>query len=114
MATREERLAENEAIFREVNERVAEVSTKFGLEALSAVCECSNAGCMERFELERSAYADLRSSGDRFAVVPGHEEPDVERTVDRGEGYLIIEKVGAGAEVAERTDSSPEPAERKE
>jgi hypothetical protein len=110
VATREERLAENEAIFREVNERVAEVSERFGLERVSAVCECARAGCTERFELGQSDYEEVRSSSALFAVVPGHETPDVETVVARRDGYLIVEKLGVGAEIADREDSREEPA----
>jgi hypothetical protein len=112
VATREERLAENEAIFREVNERVAEVGDKLGLAMVSAVCECANAGCTERFELSRRDYEGVRSFSNRFAVIPGHEKPDVETVIDRRAGYLIIEKIGVGVEVAEREDSHNDPARK--
>ena len=77
VTTREERLAQNEAIFREVNERIAGVSETLGLDTVSAICECATAGCVERFDLSRGEYEGIRSSGDRFAVIPGHEEPEV-------------------------------------
>ena len=105
VTTREERLAANEAIFREVNERVAEVSEKLALDTISAICECATAGCAERFEISRRDYGEVRSSSDRFAVLPGHEEPEVEIVVDRRDGYLIVEKFGVAAAVAEREDS---------
>jgi hypothetical protein len=115
MATREERMAENESIFREVNERVAEVSERFKLEQVSAVCECANTGCLERFELSRSDYEGIRSSSSsRFAVIPGHEKPEVETVIDRREGYLIVQKIGVGAEIAEREDARNEPARRED
>jgi hypothetical protein len=106
-------MAENEAIFREVNERVAEISKSFGQETVSAICECATADCTERIELRRSDYEHVRSSSVRFAVIAGHEEPDVETVVERREGYLIVEKFGVAADVAERQDSrTASPGER--
>ncbi|HUR16008.1 MAG TPA: hypothetical protein VMZ33_01870 [Candidatus Limnocylindrales bacterium] len=97
-----------------MNERVAEVGDKLGLDTVSAICECAAAGCVERFELSRSEYEGVRSSSDRFAVVPGHEEPEVERVIERREGYLILEKVGVGAAVADREDPRSDPPRKED
>jgi hypothetical protein len=105
MTTREERLAENEAIFREVNDRIAEVSDRFELERVTAICECATAECTQRFELSRSDYDTVRSTGIQFVVVPGHEQPDIERVIERRPDYLLVEKVGEGTKVAEEQDS---------
>lgn len=104
MTTREERLAENEVVFREVNEQIAEIGVRFELETVSALCECVSASCTERFELSRASYAQVRSSSVRFVVVPGHEKLDVETVVDELEGYFVVEKIGVGARVAEQRD----------
>ena len=114
MTTREKRLAENEAVFREVNERIAEVSDRFELEAVSAICECANAECTRRFELSRRDYDEVRARSLQFAVVPGHERPDIERVIARRAGYLIVEKIGEGAEVAEEQDSGGRSAAKEE
>ena len=103
-------MAENEVLFREVNERVAEVSEKFGLHTVSTICECATADCTDRFELSRSDYEGIRSVSARFAVIPGHEKLDIETVVERREGYLVVEKIGVGAEVAARQDSRNQPA----
>jgi hypothetical protein len=106
MTTREARLAENEAVFREVNERIAEVSDRFELEAVTAICECATSDCTQRFELSRGEYDEVRSRSLQFAVVPSHERPDIERVIGRRARYLIVEKIGEGADVAEEQDSS--------
>jgi hypothetical protein len=36
-----------------------------------------------------------------FAVVPGHERLDVERVVEEGRGYFVVEKLGEAGEAAE-------------
>ena len=112
MRTREERLAANEALFREVNERIAEVSERFALEEVSAICECATVDCTQRFDLSRRDYKEVRSASIQFVLVPGHEKPDIERVVERRDRYLIVEKIGEGAEVAEERDSRARSAAR--
>ena len=47
-------------------------------------------------------------------VVPGHERPDIERVIGRRAEYLIVEKIGEGAEVAEGQDSGGRSATKEE
>lgn len=110
MGSREERLGENEALFREVNERIAEVAEEF-LEIgatdtpVEFNCECGAADCTEQISLTLVEYEALRSEPTRFAVVSGHEVPDVERVIDRQPNYLVVEKVDDDAEeVARESD----------
>jgi hypothetical protein len=35
-------------------------------------------------------------------VVPGHEHLELERVVDKAEGFNVVEKIGPGRDVAER------------
>jgi hypothetical protein len=106
VSSSEERVARNEALFREFNERVEDMAETFDLlgegDALSVgfVCECGNLDCLERLELTRSAYEEVRSDPKRFVVAPGHENLEVERVFARGEGYLVVEKMEEAAEVA--------------
>ena len=91
---RAERIAENEARFRDINERLRgdlqPVITD--AEALRFVCECGNASCREGVAVPLAEYRAVRLHPRRFAVVPGHEIVDVETVVERHEGYLVIEK----------------------
>ena len=96
----EEGVARNEALFREFNERVEDLADTVGAERIRFVCECGDLDCLKRVELTRAAYEEVRSDPKRFAVAPGHEKPEVERVVARGEGYLVVEKVEAAAQVA--------------
>lgn len=104
--TREERKGLNEAVFREVNERIEDVAETFGLaHELDLVCECGDASCVQRITMTHDAYERLRSDAHLFAVHPGHEQEDVDRVVDRQQGYHIVEKIeGPPARVAEQTD----------
>jgi 5-bromo-4-chloroindolyl phosphate hydrolysis protein len=107
MTDREERLALNEAMFREVNERVEErLGAVLGEQDLLAVlCECADVGCNQRIQLSREAYERVRSDPAQFVVVPGHARSDIEDVVAHTDGYEIVRKRGEAGEVAERLDS---------
>jgi hypothetical protein len=94
----QQRVAGNEALFREVNERMAEAAEHFAGTAederapLDFVCECGRAGCAEKMAMSLAEYERVRSEATHFAVVPGHELPEVERVVERHATYLVVEK----------------------
>jgi hypothetical protein len=96
----EERVARNEALFREFNERVEDLADSGGADRVRFVCECGDLDCLDRVELTRAAYEELRSDPTHFVVAPGHENAEVERVVARGEGYHVVEKLEAAAQVA--------------
>jgi len=101
----EHALARNEALFREVNERIAELTEANdagGGDAVAFVCECSSLECGAQIALTLVEYATVRARPEVFAVVPGHERLDVERVVGEGHGYLVIEKLGEAGDVAEQ------------
>jgi len=104
---RERRVGLNEALFREVNERIGGLTEDFRSvqDSMTIVCECGDAVCVERFQVEVAGYERVRANPLRFLVVPGHQAPDVERVVEELPTCLVVEKdKGAGAEVAEQTD----------
>ena len=104
---REERIGMNEAVFRDVNERIEDVATAFSLttEPLDLICECGDAACVERISLSREAYDGIRADAHLFAVATGHVAPDVEEVVENRPGYDVVRKFqGIPAEVAEKTD----------
>ena len=105
MSDQGERVGLNEALFREVNERIEGLQSDFGLTGtFEIVCECGTAACTERFAITREDYRALRENPRRFAVVPGHEMPELERTVAEGTAYLVVEKTDPDAvEAAEET-----------
>ncbi|HEX7256367.1 MAG TPA: hypothetical protein VF236_10610 [Gaiellaceae bacterium] len=101
------RIGKNEAIFREVNERLRELGEGFSLvsEVAEFVCECGDASCTERIQLPLGEYERVRSDPKWFVVVPGHEAPDYERTIAETDDYLIVEKLPGGpAGIAIRED----------
>jgi len=104
---REERIGMNEAVFRDVNERIQEVASAFDMstEPLDLICECGSANCVDRIALAPSEYEQLRADPRMFAVAPGHVTPDVEKVVEERKGYDIVQKFeGTPAEIARQTD----------
>jgi hypothetical protein len=103
---RTRRLAENEAIFREVNETIEARAAEHGDggHLYHFVCECSDAGCRDIVKLTVEEYEHVRACGDRFAVMAGHEDPRVERVVEEHPRFRVVEKFGEAGEVVRRLD----------
>ena len=102
---RQHRLAENEALAREVNERVGEVAASWYAEGepLEFVCECSREDCTDRIRLRMDEYLEVRSRPVWFALIPDHLAPEIERSVKTLGNALVVEKIGVGQQVAEET-----------
>jgi hypothetical protein len=101
----EQRAARNEALFREVNENIARLEERHGTTATEPtyLCECANPGCAEQIAIDLETYRRVRAEPRFFFVRPGHEDPELERVVERHDGYLIVEKTGEAGAVAEQT-----------
>ena len=94
MAEPEVRIAHTEALFRDVNERIAESAERFQASETEFVCECSDPACTERVHATLNEYEQVRSDGAQFLLVPGHEDTRIERVVERPRGrFAIVEKV---------------------
>ncbi len=93
----------NEALFREVNERIREITTwDTGAEFL---CECGDPDCAQPIVMTVDEYEAVRSRPTRFLIVAGHEVPDVERVVERTDRFAVVEKLpGEPATIAVETD----------
>jgi hypothetical protein len=111
VSEREQRIVENEALFRTVNERIEDLNASFAVttdDDSSWVCECGDSSCVERIEFTVEEYERVRENSHWFLIKPGHEIRDVEHVIERHENYLIVEKPDAtfrGAhELDERTD----------
>lgn len=90
-----ERRATTEALFRDVNERIAESAERFDATGTEFVCECADPNCTHRVEASLTEYEEVREEPTTFLVVPGHEQADIEHVVsDRGR-FRIVDKVQA-------------------
>jgi hypothetical protein len=104
---RDARIGLNEAVFREVNERINDLAENLGLDqqALDLVCECADPNCVERVSMSRAEYEELRSESTHFAVHIGHQQPEVEDVIAERRTYFVVRKrEGEPAEVARETD----------
>jgi hypothetical protein len=91
-STEAEKIARNEALFREVNERIAETAERFEADEASFVCECAQPACTERVDVTLDEYERVRQDGATFLLVPGHEDRRVESAVDVEAGHAVVEK----------------------
>jgi hypothetical protein len=103
-------------MFREVNERIAELSESVSGWApegrlVEFQCECgAEGGCWERVEMTLAEYETVRAQDDRFALLPGHETNDIETVVERTERFVIVDKLPA-VEAFVRDDPRGAPSE---
>lgn len=111
MQTQHERLAKNEALFREVNERIQEVDEHLqgpGMDQFSLwefICECADESCFARIELLPEEYESVRDDSTHFVIVPGHELSGIEQVISRKDRFAIVEKAaGEPARIAVETD----------
>ena len=98
--------ARNEALFREVNERIEAVSKTVppDEEQMQFLCECDDTACTEKVSARRAEYEAVRAVATHFIVLPGHDDPDVERVALRNERFLVVEKEGQAAHEAQEDD----------
>ncbi|MGH2977096.1 MAG: hypothetical protein ACRDKC_01815 [Gaiellaceae bacterium] len=90
-----ERRATNEALFRDVNERIAESAERFEADSTEFVCECADPNCTERLTVALAEYEEVRARPTSFLLAPGHEHRDIEQVIaDRGR-FRIVEKIQA-------------------
>src|SRR6266704_1208380 len=87
---REVRAAENQSLFREVNERVKDLNVRFSFVTKIGdwICECANDTCFEHLAL----------SADE------HVWPDVERVTERNTRYWVVEMNDRAGELAKRAN----------
>jgi hypothetical protein len=99
---RNARFARNEAIFREVNERIEELTPSD--ESLEILCECGNPDCREPLRVSVADYERVRQEPTNFLVAPGHAIPAIEEVVDGAQGFEVVRKLAEEGELARKTD----------
>jgi hypothetical protein len=92
------RQARNEALFREVNERIAQLGANAQAWSpdgtVEFMCECGEeGGCGQRVRVPVAVYDRVRSQDDRFVVRPGHETLEIERAVEWTDDYVVVDKI---------------------
>ena len=123
MSKVEDRLIENEVIFRGYNEGVQKGFEKLKRTAeeqhwdepveqddteLYFYCECSDDSCQERIELKPSRYNEVHEDRSQFVVVCGHEISKIEKVVETVKDYCIVRKHETPPETSPgRSDALP-------
>lgn len=101
--SREERIAFNECLCRDLN-RHKVPWMKSRLPSAKFRCECGDLGCGARFLLSEAEWNAIRSQPDHFAVAPEHVAQGVEVVVKEYSDFWIVEKQGEAEEIAEQVD----------
>jgi hypothetical protein len=96
----------NEALFREINERIEDAGTTHAPDdvPLEFLCECDDTDCVEKVSATRTEYEAIRAVATQFFVLPGHDDPGVEHVVQQTERFLVVEKEGEAAHEAREGD----------
>lgn len=100
------RRARNQTLFREVNERIAELLNRLDGEAAtqSFICECSRTGCTDMIDVPLATYSRVRDDPTLFLLAVGHEDPSHEDVIEIHDGYLIAKtKPGIASQMAVET-----------
>lgn len=97
-----ERAARNEEIFRAVNERIEEASSHGVQGPLPFHCECARESCFARVDLLPARYRAVVAQRYLFVIVPGHDQPQVERVVEEHANHWVVEKIGEARRALDR------------
>jgi O-succinylbenzoate synthase len=102
---RKERIAVNEGLFRNANERTAEWDeVRDSDEPVLYVCECANPDCRRRIRLTREEYERVRQDSKHFAATQGHQIADAETVIEDNGDWVVIEKHDDVAETVRAMD----------
>jgi hypothetical protein len=110
-----ERIARNDATFRDANERIRVVAeaTQLGDDALLPfLCECADLQCTTIVQLTGAEYEETRANPRWFVNAHGHQQSSHgwARVVEEFERYTLVEKIGEAGTIAEELDPRSEPA----
>jgi hypothetical protein len=106
MGYREERVAQNEATSREINEGIDSAFESEPADAFTfVICECGLEKCDQVLRITKAEYERVRSDPRQFVIVRKHLVADVEQVVFEGDGFVVVAKrEGTPAEVAVQED----------
>jgi hypothetical protein len=111
MNERKRRVAENEAIFRAVNEQLSGLAASVATQEtrdneVEIVCECGAQSCTDRITIPQADYRRTREDSTLFLLRPGHDDPEAETVVARATTYWIVRKrPGTGESVSRALDT---------
>lgn len=101
----QERIAKNDALFREANEGIRKAAAEQGLDdgEIPFLCECADPTCRTVIVLNVDDYQRVRSGPRRFLNARDHEHAALgfAKVVEQHDGWTIVEKIGLAGELSE-------------
>ena len=93
--TTEQRIAQNNATFREANESIRDKVERERppMTTIPFLCECAREDCREPVPMSLDAYAKVRAVPTYFLNFPGHEEVEGAGAVvvECGETFVVVD-----------------------
>ena len=101
-----QRVAENEILFRQVNEHVV-AGGRRPAENFEILCECADASCMDHVRVTTEWYERARGQATDFLLKPGHVIPEFETVIASHDDFVLVRKTGEAAALARKLDPHP-------
>jgi hypothetical protein len=95
MLTRQERLAQNQKMVSDANERLEDAVEQNGFDGVRPVpflCECADIDCRGTIEITTGDYDAAHIDRDHYVILPGHPTIDGEEIVEDNLTYLVADK----------------------
>jgi hypothetical protein len=107
-AERERRAAQNQLLFRAVNEQIVVMTENFrsDLSDINLVCECWMPSCTGTVRCRIDDYERFDRNGNLFLVLPGHEDLLVEDVIEQVDGYIVVRKRDLAARIVEEAQGA--------
>ena len=102
--TSAERIAQNDAIFREANEDIAEAASRNSYGgAVPFICDCAEPTCRELVRLSLDEYQAIRNDPRAFVNAKGHQVAarGWAEVIAETDGHVVVRKIGEAGEIAE-------------
>lgn len=94
MASRNERLIENQQNFRYANERLESLADDVISRdrIVPFLCECADDGCLGRVEMDMDEYDAIHVDSELYVILRAHPLADGEQVVEERDGFDVVRK----------------------
>jgi hypothetical protein len=95
LPSRQERLEQNQRMFRDANGRFEDAVEENALDGTWPVpflCECADIECRGRIEITTGDYDAAHIDSDHYVILPGHATIEGGEVVDDNVTYLVVDK----------------------
>lgn len=96
MASRDERLLENQETFRNANEGLSEAVSVDPETRVPFLCECADFECLGRIEATLREFEGVHAEKGRYFILPGHLRIEGEEVVAENGCYQVVSKPQVG------------------